>query len=51
MKPYFKKHTLPAIAIALIFTFNGCVKNDDFNFDNVAKGDWSPEFAVPLIYG
>ncbi len=47
MKPHVLK--LKAILFALIILFNGCVKDDDFRMDKMAKGEWSPEFAVPLI--
>src|SRR5436190_23351136 len=28
---------------------HGCIKDDDFQMDKMSKGEWSPEFAVPLI--
>jgi hypothetical protein len=46
MKPNFIKL---AKLFAIVITLNGCIKDDDFRMDKMAKGDWSPEFAVPLI--
>ncbi len=45
----FQRHTLLVLS-ALVLTFNGCIKQEDFDFNKVTSGEWSPEFAIPLIH-
>jgi hypothetical protein len=46
MKPHL---TQLAKLFAITILLHGCIKDDDFRTDKMSKGEWSPEFAVPLI--
>jgi hypothetical protein len=42
-------HNALFVLLALVLSLNGCIKDEDLNFDKVTTGEWNPEFAVPLI--
>jgi hypothetical protein len=46
MKPHLTKL---AMLFAMTILLHGCMKDDDFRMDKMSKGEWDPEFAVPLI--
>lgn len=44
------KHTRLFISTALVMILYGCIKQDDLSFDKVTTGEWTPEWAIPLIH-
>lgn len=44
----FKRRNVLA-AISVIILFNACIK-DNFDFNKLAKTEWNPNLAVPLVY-
>ena len=46
----FSKHRIILLITATCLFLYGCIKEDDFDFNNMAANQWNPEFAVPLIH-
>ena len=44
------KHTTFFIIISMLIILYGCIKEEDLNFNKVTTGEWSPEWAIPLIH-
>jgi len=38
-----------ALCLLLVALLNSCIKEDDFDFNNMAANQWDPELAAPLI--
>jgi hypothetical protein len=43
------KRSLSLILIVLVFSFSGCLKKEDFEFDKVAESTWDPDLAAALV--
>src|SRR4051812_36126609 len=48
MKPHLVTLKLAFLFATIIF-ITGCIKDDDLRMDKMSNGEWSPEFAVPLV--
>ncbi len=44
------KHKMRLILIAITLNFYGCIKEEDLNFDKITSGEWTPEWAIPVIH-